>query len=92
VKKNTYQQVIHRAGVACGFKATTHLMRATFGCWLLARLEQLAKRGAAINPLLIVKILMAHEHIETTDKYLRAVAIDTHVLADVLDTLLAGKH
>jgi integrase/recombinase XerD len=92
VKKNTYQQVIHRAGVACGFKATSHLMRASFGCWLLARLEQLAKRGAAINPLLIVKILMAHERIETTDKYLRAVAIDTHVLAEVLDTLLAGKH
>jgi hypothetical protein len=35
---------------------------------------------------------MAHEHIETTDKYLRAVAVDTHALADVLDTLLAGKH
>jgi integrase/recombinase XerD len=92
VKKNTYQQVIHRAGEACGFRATSHLMRATFGCWLLARLEQLAKRGAAINPLLVVKILMAHEDIESTDRYLRAVAIDTHVLADVLDTLLAEKH
>ena len=92
VKKNTYQQIIHRAGEACGFKATSHLLRASFGCMMLARLEQLAKRGAAINPLLIVKILMAHEHIETTDKYLRAVAIDTHVLAEVLDTLLAGKH
>jgi len=92
VKKNTYQQVIHRAGEACGFKAAPHLLRATFGCMMLARLEQLAKRGAAVNPLLIVKILMAHEHIETTDKYLRAVAIDTHVLADVLETLIAGKH
>jgi site-specific recombinase XerD len=92
VKKNTYQQVIHRAGEACSFKAAPHLLRATFGCMMLARLEQLAKRGAAINPLLIVKILMAHEHIETTDKYLRAVAIDTHVLADVLETLIAGKH
>jgi hypothetical protein len=58
---------------------------------MLARLEQLAKRGAAINPLLIVKVLMAHEHIDTTDKYLRAVAIDTHVLADALETLLDGK-
>jgi integrase/recombinase XerD len=67
VKKNTYQQVIHRAGEACGFKATTHLLRATFGCMMLARLERLAKRGAAINPLLIVKILMAHEDIESTD-------------------------
>jgi len=35
---------------------------------------------------------MAHEDIESTDRYLRAVAIDTHVLADVLDTLLAEKH
>ena len=64
VRKNTYQQAIARAGEVCGFKATSHLLRASFGCWLLARLEQLAKQGAAINPLLIVKILMGHEHIE----------------------------
>jgi integrase len=88
VRTNTYQQVLSRAGDACGFKVTSHLLRATFGCWMLARLEQLAKQGAPINPLLIVKILMAHEHIDTTDRYLRAVAIDTTVLADVLDTLL----
>jgi site-specific recombinase XerD len=92
VKRSTYQQVVQRAGEACGFRAMPHLLRASFGCMLLARLERLAKQGAAINPLLIVKILMAHEHIDTTDKYLRAVAIDTHVLTDVLDTLLAGKH
>lgn len=92
VCKNTYQQAIARAGEVCGFKATSHLLRASFGCWLLARLEQLAKQGAAINPLLIVKILMGHEHIETTDRYLRAVAIDTHALSEVLDTLLAEKH
>jgi integrase/recombinase XerD len=92
VRKNTYQQAIARAGEVCGFKATSHLLRASFGCWLLARLEQLAKQGAAINPLLIVKILMGHEHIETTDRYLRAVAIDTHTLSEVLDTLLAEKH
>jgi integrase/recombinase XerD len=92
VKKNTYQRAIHRAGEVCGFKAMPHLLRASFGCMMLARLEQLAKQGAAINPLLIVKILMAHESIETTDKYLRAVAIDTYVLADVLDALLAGEH
>lgn len=92
VRKNTYQQAIARAGEVCGFKATSHLLRASFGCWLLARLEQLAKQGAAINPLLIVKILMGHEHIETTDRYLRAVAIDTHTLSDVLDTLLAERH
>ena len=40
----------------------------------------------------VVKILMAHEDMESTDRYLRAIAIDTHVLADVLDTLLAEKH
>lgn len=92
VKKNTYQTAVRRAGEGCGFKAFPHLLRATFGCWLLARLERLAKQGAAINPLLIVKILMAHEHIDTTDRYLRAVSIDPYVLGDVLDTLIAGRH
>jgi hypothetical protein len=38
--------------------------------------------------LLIVKVLMGHEHIETTDRYLRAIAVDTHVLVDVLESLL----
>jgi integrase/recombinase XerD len=90
VSKNRYQQVIHRAGRACGFKATTHLLRATFACMLLARLERLAKEGAAINPLLIVKVLMGHEHIETTDRYLRAIAVDTCLLGEVLDSLSAG--
>lgn len=90
VKKNTYQTVIHRVGEACGFEATTHLMRSTFACMMLARLERLAKQGAAINPLLIVKILMSHQDIESTDRYLRAVAIDTHVLSDVLDALITG--
>ncbi|MGH8228096.1 MAG: tyrosine-type recombinase/integrase [Steroidobacteraceae bacterium] len=88
VKKNTYQQAIQRTSRTCGFRATPHVLRATFGCWMLARLEHLAKEGEAINPLLIVKILMSHEHIDTTDRYLRAVAADTRVLAEILDTLL----
>ena len=91
VSKNRYQQVIHAAGAVAGFRATTHLLRATFACMMLARLEQLANQGAAINPLLIVKILMGHEHIETTDRYLRAVAVDVCVLGDVLDSLIVER-
>ena len=91
VCKNTYQHAIRRVAAACGFIATSHLLRATFGCWLLARLERLAKQGEEINPLLIVKILMGHEHIDTTDRYLRAIAIDVHVLSNVLDTLIGEK-
>jgi integrase/recombinase XerD len=87
VKKNSYQQVIAETGAACGFRATTHLMRSTFACMMLARLERLASQGAAINPLLIVKILMGHEQIATTDRYLRAIAVDTVVLTDVLNSL-----
>ena len=86
--KNAYQRQVSRAGARCGFKATTHLLRATFACMLLARLERLASGGAAINPLLIVKVLMGHEHIATTDRYLRAIAVDECALTDVLDTLL----
>ena len=88
VRKNTYQQVIRLAAERCGFVATTHLLRATFACMMLARLEQLARAGASINPLLIVKILMGHEHIGTTDRYLRAIAVEAHVLTDALDSLL----
>ena len=92
VSKNRYQQVIHCAGRARGFKATTHLLRATFACMMLARLERLAKEGASINPLLIVKVLMGHEHIETTDRYLRAIAVDTCALGEALDSLSAEAH
>jgi len=88
VSKNTYQQVVRLAAERYGFAATTHQLRATFACMMLARLEQLAKSGEPINPLLVVKVLMGHEHIDTTDRYLRAIAVDTHVLADVLDSLL----
>ena len=89
VSKNRYQQVMHAAAVGCGFKATTHLLRATFACTMLARLERLASEGAAINPLMIVKVLMGHEHIETTDRYLRTIAADTSALGDVLDSLIS---
>lgn len=87
--KNAYQRAVSQAGLACGFKATTHLLRATFACMLLARLQHLADRGAKINPLIVVKVLLGHEHVETTDRYLRAVAVDPCVLKDVLDTLLS---
>jgi integrase/recombinase XerD len=36
---------VSQAGQACGFKATTHLLRATFACMLLARLEHLANEA-----------------------------------------------
>lgn len=91
VGKNMYQRAISQAGLACGVKATTHLLRATFACMLLARLERLASQGAVINPLLVVKILMGHERIETTDRYLRAIAVDTIALKDVLNKLLSGE-
>jgi len=41
VCKNTYQHAIRRVAAACGIRATSHLLRATFGCWLLARLDRL---------------------------------------------------
>jgi site-specific recombinase XerD len=87
VSKNRYQQVLQRAGQACGFKVASHVLRATFACMMLERLEQLAKAGASINPLFIVKILMGHERIETTDRYLRAISIDACVLTEVFDAL-----
>lgn len=87
VSKSAYQRAISHACKASGFTGTTHLLRATFACMLLARLERLASEGSAVNPLLVVKILMGHERIETTDRYLRAIAIDSFSLGDVLQKL-----
>ena len=39
----------------------------------------------------LVKVLLGHEHIETTARYLRAVAVDPCVLKDVLETLLSEE-
>jgi integrase/recombinase XerD len=91
VKKNTYQHILRSAGTACGFRVTSHQLRSTFACMMLARLEQLAAKGSAINPLLIVKILLHHERIETTDRYLRAIAVDAHTLSGILDSLLPER-
>ncbi|AMP06138.1 tyrosine-type recombinase/integrase [Collimonas pratensis] len=85
--KNAYQRVIQKSGLASGIRATTHLLRATFACMLLARLEQMASGGVAINPLLIVKVLMGHERIETTDRYLRAIVVDADSIKQALDGL-----
>ncbi|MDP9650746.1 tyrosine-type recombinase/integrase [Paraburkholderia caledonica] len=90
VGKNAYQRVINRTGQVCGFRVTTHLLRATFACILLARLQRLASEGAAINPLMIVKVLLGHEHIETTDRYLRAIAVEAFAFKQVLETLLSS--
>ncbi len=89
--KNAYQRVVSATGLRCGFKATTHLLRSTFACMLLARLERLASEGAAVNPLLVVKVLLGHERIETTDRYLRAIVVDVVLLKEVLDTLLSRE-
>ena len=43
------------------------------------------------SPNIVVKVLLGHEHIETTDRYLRAVAVDPCVLKDVLETLLSEE-
>ncbi|MYF71440.1 MAG: tyrosine-type recombinase/integrase [Proteobacteria bacterium] len=91
VSKSAYQLQVSRAGKRCGIKATTHVLRASFACMLLARLEQLANDGADINPLLIVKVLMGHQRIATTDRYLRAIQVDEYALTAVMDTLFTEE-
>lgn len=91
VGRSAYQRSIRVAGNAIGRHATSHVFRATFACMMLAKLQGLASAGAAINPLLVVKVMMGHEHIETTDRYLRAIAIDRDAIKTALDTLLEDE-
>ena len=91
--KNWYQRQISAASRACGFKATTHTLRATFACMMSARLVALALGGDHINPLQIVRDLMGHEHIETTDRYLRAIDVHQASIFEALESLdeLSGE-
>lgn len=89
--KGNYQRAIRETSISLGFRCTSHTLRATFACTLLSKLESLSKSGASINPLMIVKILMGHSNIETTDRYLRAIYTDGCDVEAILEDLL-GKN
>lgn len=85
--RSAYQRTIRASVQVIGRRATSHMFRATFACTMLAKLEAMANAGASVNPLLVVKVLMGHEHIETTDRYLRAIAVDHSAIKKALDAL-----
>ena len=57
---------------------------------LVKKVKKLGKNNDQRRKLLrsVASSVIVHERIETTDRYLRAVAVDTHTLADVLDSLV----
>ncbi|WP_457355858.1 tyrosine-type recombinase/integrase [Roseateles sp. P5_D6] len=88
VLKNTYQRAVRVAGSSCDFAVVSHALRATFACTLLAQLEKAVRDGADLNPLFIVKVLLGHERIETTDRYLRSIVVDDCALMEAIESLI----
>lgn len=87
VSRNWYAKTLKSTAMALNIEATTHTLRATFACTMLMRLQCQVANGAAINPLLVVKMLMGHARLDTTDRYLRAVEIYQADLEGVLELL-----
>lgn len=87
------QTVSRRFRLACeyaGVKSTFHALRHTFALNVLDILECQASRGAAINPLKILQVLMGHSSLETTDIYLQSLQVMSPAVEHALD-FLYGK-
>jgi site-specific recombinase XerD len=90
VTRNWYQRVLSRAGTQLGIRVHSHQLRSTFACAVLQILEKAVHQGADINPLSVVQILLDHEHLGTTGRYLRALPIETTDLEEALLALTAA--
>lgn len=87
------QTISRRFKLACeyaGVNSTFHSLRHTFALNVLDILERQAARGAAINPLKTLQVLMGHSSLETTDIYLQSLQVMSPVVEHALD-FLYGK-
>ena len=83
-----YASKVKRAAEAINCKATTHTLRATYGCVMLAKLKQLGEQmDDDINILQVLKILMGHKRASSLDTYVRLLEIDKFDLNKHLDGL-----
>ena len=56
-----YAKKINLAAKAINCKATSHTLRATYGCAILARMQAQAQTGDDVNTLLMLRTLMGHK-------------------------------
>ena len=83
-----YASKVKQAAEAINCKATTHTLRATYGCVMLAKLRQLAAQmDDDTNILQVLKILMGHKRTSSLDTYVRVLEIDKFDLNKHLDGL-----
>ena len=83
-----YASNVKRAAEAINCNATTHTLRATYGCVMLAKLKQVAAQmDDDTNILQALKILMGHKRTSSLDTYVRLLEIDKFDLNKHLDGL-----
>ena len=82
-----YAKKIKLAAEAINCKATTHTLRATYGCAMLAGMQAQAHTDDDTNTLLVLRTLMGHKRTTSLDSYLRMVEINKFDLEKLLDGL-----
>lgn len=90
ISKNVVSRRFKLACDAAGIRSTFHGLRHTFALNVLDILERQASRGAQINPLKTLQVLLGHSSLETTDIYLQSLQVMSPVVEQALD-FLYGK-
>jgi len=87
ISKASYCNVFNVASAQHKTKITSHMLRSTFATTMLAVLKRLEREGLPINPLLVVRDLLGHSWISTTEKYLNNMEVEI-----AMDTLYASDN
>ncbi|WP_084004263.1 tyrosine-type recombinase/integrase [Cupriavidus pauculus] len=72
VTRAAVSQQFRRAADAVGVQSTFHHLRHTFALSVLSLLEAAVRRGAEINPIKVLQILLGHASVDSTETYLQA--------------------
>lgn len=90
VTPQRFSRVFRVAARASGIEAVLHHLRHTFAACMLQLLQEKANKGARINPLKTVQVMLGHRNISSTEIYLQVLRVHTREAEKAL-TYLYGK-
>jgi integrase len=91
VSRDSLTSTFRQCADRIGSKATLHHLRHTFAAHVLGILEKAEQRGAPMNSLKTLQVLMGHASIDSTEIYLEALDICSDTVMDALDYLYGAS-
>lgn len=80
-------RAFHATAEQCGIAASLHHLRHTFAVVTLQVLQNQAAKGAEVNPIKTLQMLLGHACVETTEVYLRTLEVGGEATSEALEFL-----